>query len=108
MKRFFSLIIILQLSSLILHAAPDTLSVKEHGTILIDSKHISILEDTSGNRTFNDVLKITEIPPVKGRVPNKGISLSTFWLRFSVTNATARPDLMIYVHNSQLNHVDLY
>ncbi|MEX6687319.1 7TM diverse intracellular signaling domain-containing protein [Danxiaibacter flavus] len=107
MKKFVSLIV-LQLFTILLHAAPDALSLNEKSTVLINSQHISLFEDKADTAGFNYVMNSNNWTPVEGRVPNKGISNSAFWLKFSVTNTTSKSELMIYVHNSQLNYVDLY
>lgn len=110
MKKFFSFLPFILLYSFALKASPDTLHVQEkERSVLVNSRYISALEDVASNFTFNDVLlRQKEMESVTGHVPNKGISSSTFWLRFSIKNITSKHELMVYVHNSQLNYVDLY
>ena len=54
-------------------------------------KYISILEDEEGTLTFDDILKGNHPQKyftVDKDAPNLGFSLSTFWVKFTLTNET--------------------
>ncbi len=75
---------------------------------LVKSHQVVYFEDSSGTMDFGQVRGSAHFQPIKGLVPNFGISPSTYWLRFSVHNLTGQSALLIRVRNPLLDEVTLF
>ncbi len=76
--------------------------------VLLLKGEIQILEDSSGELTFDNVLLSENFKPSEFNIPNLGISSSVFWLKFELENRTDNHELLIEVAQPILDHVSLY
>ncbi|QRR01016.1 sensor histidine kinase [Dyadobacter sandarakinus] len=81
------------------------------GGSMVIGKYLEIFEDPSGRLTDQQVLSQNNFTRSEGDVPNKSLTQSTFWIRFSVDNAAPSPLLYLelahsFIHNAQLFRVD--
>ncbi len=86
-------------------------------TITVDRGKVKLLQDNQ-ILTFTDYTDTLPFKTVKGfkyvfrhhadYFPDFGFSKHTHWLRFSLFNATEEKELLIKIHNPNLNFVKLY
>ncbi|MDJ1502598.1 7TM diverse intracellular signaling domain-containing protein [Xanthocytophaga agilis] len=71
---------------------------------------LSILEDPSGKISAKEVLSYPDqkFTHTTGSVPNLGISHSTFWIKFQLTNHTERDHLVIKLAQPNIEDVTFY
>lgn len=103
-KRIFIVVILFWSSSI--QAQEYKCTYAEQLSII--GKHFEVLEDTSGNMTFEDVVASNGFKESGADVPNFGITNSAFWLRCAITNKTQERDLFLNLQYSLIDHVLLY
>jgi signal transduction histidine kinase len=69
---------------------------------------VSILEDQSGTLTPEQAWASEQYKPSTQRIPNMGISNSTFWVKLRVVNATSLKDPLLLLEQPTLDKVTLY
>lgn len=77
------------------------------GALLIGGD-ISILEDKQNALTPEAAFASDAFVPSTQQVPNFDISSSTFWIRFTFTNATGNRNVQLEVENALLDTCELY
>ncbi|MBC8054640.1 MAG: histidine kinase [Sphingobacteriaceae bacterium] len=86
----------------------------EGNTIIADSKKTKLfgkdlwILKSQGEITFDQVLKSKDFKQNTQEVPNLGISASSVWLRFELTNHNAKSNLLLHVAYPILDEVELY
>ena len=100
-------IIVLFSFLLIAPALAQSTVVDFYGKDLIIGKQIEIAEDINGSFSVAEVSKNVKFVKSTTQVPNFGLSKSTWWAKFSISNHT--PDSLIYlelaypmIHSMQL------
>jgi signal transduction histidine kinase len=71
-------------------------------------KYLYLLEDKTGQLTFDDVKDAKNFALMDKEVPNLNTSSSVFWLRFEVENITAINDLILNVAQPVLDELSFY
>lgn len=87
---------------------PDTVLVTEGNPVLLKGMQIGIFPDVTGKLPFDRIRTINAFRPPLQKVPNRGVTKTTLWLKFVLFNETNEEKLMINIRNSHLNHVRLY
>ncbi len=89
-------------------------SIKSNNVIYLDDNitipignSLEVLEDKTGVLELKDVLDL-EFTSLNTKVPNLGISESSFWLKYTVTNKTSNPNLKIELSLPTLDKVNFY
>ncbi|WAC09290.1 sensor histidine kinase [Dyadobacter pollutisoli] len=59
------------------------------GTDITIGKNVEIFEDSLGTRTISEVISKAKFDKSYEDTPNFGLSKSTFWIKFEITNKTA-------------------
>jgi signal transduction histidine kinase len=71
-------------------------------------RQVFVFEDTSNKLTINDVIGSTKFESRNADVPNLGVTTSTFWVKFTIQNATGDANLLLDLAQPTLNVVELY
>lgn len=71
-------------------------------------EHVMILEDKSNKLTFEDVTKSNKFKKSTVKVPNLGVTKSTFWIKFSILNKTDNSSLLLEISQPTLDNIALY
>jgi signal transduction histidine kinase len=104
MKICFSITLLLVISNSI--KANKITYLDDNVTVSIGSS-LEVLEDKTGVLELKDVLGL-EFTSLNSKVPNLGITESSFWLKFTVTNKTRTSNLKIELSLPTLDKVNFY
>ncbi len=69
---------------------------------------IAYLEDKSSSLSLREVIRSEDFRKIENDVPNFGISNSTFWLRITLKNLSARPEYLLQVSQPGLDEIDFF
>ena len=117
MKKRLNLLINLLLKISLIFAISFSLKAKtvrlnDQTPVYPLGKYISILEDKEGTLTFDDILKGNHPQKyftVDKDAPNLGFSLSTFWVKFTLTNETKNTSSFFFVYEFPgIDRIELY
>jgi signal transduction histidine kinase len=86
----------------------DTLLFSDVNHELFIGNSVQILEDKTNSLKINDVTNSSYFFPSTQRVPNLGISSSSFWLKFKIKNSSDQEDLLIELANPLLDEIEFY
>lgn len=100
----FSLLLLQGLRSL----AEPIISFNQTGKVISIGRQVSILEDSSGQLTFEAAVKSTAYKPATTNVPNLGVSNSTFWVKFIVKNESENDRLLLELDQPTIDRATLY
>lgn len=100
----FSFLLLQGLRSL----AEPIISFNQTGKVISIGRQVSILEDSSGQLTFEAAVKSTAYKPASTNVPNLGVSNSTFWVKFIVKNESANDRLLLELDQPTIDQAMLY
>jgi signal transduction histidine kinase len=93
-------------------ARADRLSLDSDTLSVPLGQHLEIYEDTSGNRTIDDILSAKaplDFRPSSNAAPGFGFSRSAFWARTKITSAADTDHLwLLDLAYAPLQHVDVY
>lgn len=67
-----------------------------------------VLADSTGELTINDIAHIDKFTPNRVKVPNYGVSHSTYWIRFTILNQSEYESFSFEVENPLLTSVVLF
>lgn len=107
MRSFKALIILLL--SLLCHSEVFSEAVVFSDAEKIEKigKYVFILNDTFNKLTIDEVLKSDAFYPSVSEVPNLGVTASTFWVKFTIQNATDN-SLLLQLAQPTLSVVEFY
>ncbi len=71
-------------------------------------EYVSIFEDKNNTLSLNDVLKSVEFKQSTKDVPNLGVTKSCFWIKFSISNKSSSPNLLLEVAQPTISDISLY
>lgn len=100
----FSLLLLQGLRSL----AEPIISFTQTGKVISIGRQVSILEDSSGQLTFEAAVKSAAYKPATTNVPNLGVSNSTFWVKFIVKNESENDRLLLELDQPTIDEATLY
>src|SRR5690554_5682224 len=104
-------VILLQLSSFIVHAEDHLVNLDEKTEKINISTSIDILEDKCKQWTLDDILS-KELEDSFRRNdtinPNLGYTSSAYWVRFTVNNKTNHHEWILEIDNPTMDYVTLY
>ena len=86
--------------------ASDTTFIKSDKLINVESS-LQIFEDKSNSLTFNEVIN-QNFTTSKVKVPNLGISKSTFWIKFILSNNTSSNVFLLNLAMPTIDFVKFY
>ncbi len=69
--------------------------------------YMSIFEDKSNAISFSEVYKYNYLKISDKKVPNLGVTNSTFWIKFSIFNLSSSNEIMLEVAQPTLNNISL-
>ncbi|WP_439556548.1 7TMR-DISMED2 domain-containing protein, partial [Dyadobacter sp.] len=84
----------------------ETVDYKNGSLIL--GKYLEIYEDTAGTLSLPEVRNINGFVKSKDEVPNIGLSKSSFWIRFSIRNNSARNMLYLELAHPGIHSCEMY
>ncbi|MGZ5491865.1 MAG: 7TMR-DISM family protein, partial [Nitrososphaeraceae archaeon] len=87
--------------------ANDTIIVIDNNKVMDISPFLLIHEDKSNDLSFEDILS-KEFISTNKKVPNLGISKSTFWIKIPITNLTTLEHFLLDVSVPTIDFVELY
>lgn len=88
---------------------PDTVVVSgSREPVLLKGSQLGIFPDLTDNLPFARIQSVGIFRPPLQAVPNRGVSRTTLWVKFTVYNETNEDELVVNIRNSHLNHVRLY
>ncbi|HEY8399656.1 MAG TPA: 7TM diverse intracellular signaling domain-containing protein, partial [Cytophagaceae bacterium] len=97
--------ITLVLSSVVVMAQPV---IQFTGDNINIGKSLLILKDSSNTLTFDEVINNDNFQLSEQKVPNLGISNSTFWLKFKIQNHTDSKLLLLDLSQPGIDHIEFY
>jgi hypothetical protein len=107
MLRFLNGLVFLILASGYAHA--DTLHIASGGPHMIRGDQISILNDTSGQMTIQDVSNsLRAFQAFDGEIPSLPYATTPYWLRFHVKNNSGSELLALEIGNPQLDSIEAF
>ena len=72
-------------------------------------KNVSLFQDSSSNMTFEQVKDMPALFKRSGvSVPNLGISHSTHWIKFTLTNSSNNEDVVLNLSNPVIDQACLF
>jgi len=108
MRKILLLILLIFLYSKIVIAKDNGFTVYSESKMLLNISHIEMLEDPNNSFSFEQVLKSQEFSLISQNIPNLGISKSSFWLKFEISNITNDSNLNLILEQPNLDEVELY
>ncbi|KQS33898.1 7TM diverse intracellular signaling domain-containing protein [Dyadobacter sp. Leaf189] len=84
----------------------ETVDYKNGSLIL--GKYLEIYEDTAGTLSLHEVRNSNGFVKSKDEVPNIGLSKSSFWIRFSIRNTSARNMLYLELAHPGIHSCEMY
>lgn len=72
------------------------------------SDQVSTYEDSSGNRSLEEVIKNGKFIPNHHKIANFGLTKSTIWIRFNVADAQKPTDFFLQLKSPNLDKVAFY
>ncbi len=81
----------------------DTSSIKQN-----IGRNLQILEDKSNSLSVEDVIRSNDFKQSAADVPILGVSTSTFWVKFTVTNTSNESSLLLELSQPTMEEVALY
>jgi two-component system NtrC family sensor kinase len=69
---------------------------------------VEILEDNTNKLTIEQVVHSDQFQASNQKVPNKGLSSSTFWIKFSITNTSDLENLLLMLEQPVMDEIALY
>lgn len=91
-----------------LWANKNTDRVYYEGETLSIGTHVNILQDASNSLTLQDVVKSTSFVINDKPAINLGVSNSTFWIKFTLTNNSEENYLLLNLEQSALNNIEVF
>src|SRR5436190_18814644 len=98
MKAFLKIIIIpilVILSNNLFASNQKVITFTDSSKSFLIGKYLSILEDTSGKLTIDDIIKSSDFRENNSEVPNLGLNSSSFWIKFTVQNNSSNDFLLL-------------
>ncbi|MDB4534093.1 sensor histidine kinase [Vicingaceae bacterium] len=89
-------------------SANNTIIFNDSKEIIKVNSGLSIYEDKGSQLNVNEVLRIDSFKASDQKVPNLGISSSTFWVKFSVCNNSEAEHLILSLAYPILDFVEFY
>lgn len=108
MRKILLLILLVFLYNKIVFAKDNGFTVYSESKMLLNISHIEMLEDPNNSFSFEQVLKSQEFRLISQNIPNLGISKSSFWLKFEISNITNDSNLNLILEQPNLDEVELY
>lgn len=108
MRKILLLILLIFLYNKIVIAKDNGFTVYSESKMLLNISHIEMLEDPNNSFSFEQVLKSQEFRLISQNIPNLGISESSFWLKFEISNITNDSNLNLILEQPNLDEVELY
>ncbi|MFT5859616.1 MAG: hypothetical protein ACI865_001720 [Flavobacteriaceae bacterium] len=71
-------------------------------------KRIFLLEDELGSFTINEVVVSKAFVKSENKVPNMGVTTSSFWLKIPIKNSTDEEDIILMLEQPFIDAVELY
>ncbi|MCH8332233.1 MAG: hypothetical protein IH946_12835 [Bacteroidetes bacterium] len=71
-------------------------------------QYIDILEDHENNLTFTQVTKSDQFKRSDSKVPNLGVTSSSFWIKFKLKNNTNEDGLLLELGQPLMDEVEFY
>jgi signal transduction histidine kinase len=107
--RSFYLFFILTLGAFArVDGTTDTILFKNQGDDNYIGRSIGILEDKTNSLAIEQVISSGHFVLSKQRVPNLGISNSSFWLKFHIKNESADDRILLEIANPSLDEIEFY
>lgn len=106
MKKIIYLITLLQLLAVTRLVAQPVVNYRGHNLVI--GENIAILEDPGNNLDFSTVRNSDKFAHSTAANPDLGLSRSTFWIRFTVSNHTNQSRLLIDLENPTLTDCYFY
>ena len=104
LKFLFIAVFFLKLST-----AQILVSVNQDNKLEVNfNESIFFIEDKKSSFTFDEIRNSKEFQPIKGNVPNFGITNSTFWLKLKIKNSTHHEIYRLQISQPALDEVDFY
>ena len=91
-----------------LFASNDTIVLNNKEEIINVSSGLLIYEDKSSQLSVNEVLKIDSFVFHQQRVPNLGLSTSSFFVKLTVTNSCIDENLLLVLSNPLIDFIEFY
>ena len=105
-KHFFRLLICFSFLLLTTRASADVIVRNSDGRIMI-GRQISVLQSKQ-ELAFKDVVSSASFKKYDKDVPNLGFSAVSTWIKFTVTNQSQSPDLLLDIAYPILDEVELF
>ena len=83
-------------------------TIEYNGGKELIGKHLYILEDKTGNLSFEDIINNPAFRKSSNDVPNFNLTKSTFWVKFCITNTSKDSVLLIETAYPLLDTCELY
>ncbi len=108
--KYFSFSIILILYSLSVKAEyKDSIIIySETENPISIGDRLYILEDASNQKSFEEIVKSHEFARSKAAIPNLGVSQSTFWVKFTLSNNTLDDNILLEFAQPIINDITFY
>jgi len=78
------------------------------GGQVVIGKYLEIYEDKTNKLTFDQILIKKDFVKSNDETPNMGLSQSTFWIRFSLTNNSQKSSLFLELAHPLIHSCELY
>jgi len=78
------------------------------GKTIIPGSNVGLFEDTSNVLSIDNVVRSATFTPAKNNTINLGISNSTFWLQFSVSNNTNTNALVLVLEQPMIDEAEVF
>lgn len=72
------------------------------------SEKIFLFEDKENNKSIDEIIHSDAFVPNLVKVPNLGITTSSIWVRYTISDASTSKDLLIELANPLLDRVEFY
>ncbi len=106
-RHFYKVLFFLLLTLLTVQVKADAIIKPNNGRLLI-GKDIYVLQAADKEVSFKDAFKSSAFKKYDKDVPNLGLTAFSTWLRFTVTNKTQSPKLLLDVAYPILDEVELF
>ena len=106
MKKPYSFLVIFLLLFSLKLAAQAPVAFK--GENLVIGNHVAILEDHTNQLSLQDVIKSDAFVASDVPIPNLKLSLSDFWLRFSIKNESNSEQIILALEYPMLSTCEFY
>lgn len=85
----------------------EVVTINDSTKIFNVGEYVEILEDKTGRKSFEDIIHSKEFNSSKQKIPNLGVSPSTFWIKLKVKNNIGSK-ILLEIDHPILDEVSLY